>query len=126
MTRSVNSLLPCVKVISMQMILVDLPPVQRFMKLDLIDWNRAFFKTYSEKRSSAHLLINFNQIWVRCDAYITALTPYHSEKVRFFKHYSSGKWLPMFTRNITALTRMGEFRQGYQDPRGRVRHVQQR
>ncbi|KAE9406540.1 1,3-beta-glucan synthase [Gymnopus androsaceus JB14] len=44
--------------------LVDLPPAQRFMKFDRIDWNRAFFKTYYEKRSFGHLLINFNRIWV--------------------------------------------------------------
>ena len=34
------------------------------MKFDRIDWNRAFFKTYYEKRSFAHLLVNFNRIWV--------------------------------------------------------------
>ncbi|KAF8964745.1 1,3-beta-glucan synthase [Flammula alnicola] len=44
--------------------LVDVPPSQRFMKFDRIDWNRAFFKTYSEKRSFGHLLVNFNRIWV--------------------------------------------------------------
>ncbi|KAH8112916.1 glucan synthase [Phellopilus nigrolimitatus] len=44
--------------------LVDLAPAQRFMKFDRIDWNRAFFKTYSEKRSFFHLLVNFNRIWV--------------------------------------------------------------
>ena len=30
----------------------------------MIDWNRAFFKTYYEKRSFAHLLFNINRIWV--------------------------------------------------------------
>ncbi|KAF5365320.1 hypothetical protein D9758_005437 [Tetrapyrgos nigripes] len=44
--------------------LVDLSPAQRFMKFDRIDWNRAFFKTYYEKRSFGHLLVNFNRIWV--------------------------------------------------------------
>ncbi|KAL7421399.1 1,3-beta-D-glucan synthase [Cryptotrichosporon argae] len=44
--------------------LVDLAPAQRFMKFDRIDWNKAFFKTYLEKRSFLHLLINFNRIWV--------------------------------------------------------------
>ena len=40
--------------------LVDVPPAQRFMKFDQIDWNRVFFKTY-EKRSGAHPLVNFNR-----------------------------------------------------------------
>ncbi|KAH9972539.1 1-3-beta-glucan synthase [Lactifluus volemus] len=44
--------------------LVDVPPAQRFMLFDRIDWNRAFFKTYYEKRSFGHLLVNFNRIWV--------------------------------------------------------------
>ena len=44
--------------------LVDIPPAQRFMRFDCIDWNRAFFKTYYEKRSFRHLLVNFNRIWV--------------------------------------------------------------
>ncbi|KAF8496308.1 1,3-beta-glucan synthase [Gautieria morchelliformis] len=44
--------------------LVDVPPAQRFMKFDRIDWSRAFFKTYFEKRSFLHLLVNFNRIWV--------------------------------------------------------------
>ena len=34
------------------------------MRFDKIDWNRAFFKTYYEKRSTGHMLVNFNRIWV--------------------------------------------------------------
>lgn len=34
------------------------------MKFNRIDWNRVFFKTYFEKRSIAHLLVNFNRIWI--------------------------------------------------------------
>jgi 1,3-beta-glucan synthase len=34
------------------------------MKFDKIDWNKAFFKTYFERRSFGHLLVNFNRIWV--------------------------------------------------------------
>ncbi|KAF7342075.1 putative 1,3-beta-D-glucan synthase subunit [Mycena venus] len=44
--------------------LVDLPPAQRFLAFERIDWNRVFFKTYYEKRSFGHLLVNFNRIWV--------------------------------------------------------------
>ncbi|KAF8606454.1 1,3-beta-glucan synthase [Ceratobasidium sp. AG-I] len=44
--------------------LVDLPPAQRFMKFDKIDWNRVFFKTYKEKRTILQLLVHFNRIWV--------------------------------------------------------------
>ncbi|WFC97626.1 1,3-beta-glucan synthase [Malassezia yamatoensis] len=44
--------------------LVDVPPHQRFMKFDKIDWTKAFFKTYKETRSFLHLLVNFNRIWI--------------------------------------------------------------
>jgi 1,3-beta-glucan synthase len=44
--------------------LVDVPASQRFMKFDKIEWHRAFFKTYYERRSFLHLLVNFNRIWV--------------------------------------------------------------
>jgi 1,3-beta-glucan synthase len=44
--------------------LVDASPSQRFMRFSKIDWNRVFFKTYFEKRSKAHLLVNFNRIWI--------------------------------------------------------------
>lgn len=34
------------------------------MKFDQVDWNRAFFKTYIEKRTFLQLLVHFNRIWV--------------------------------------------------------------
>jgi len=34
------------------------------MKFDKIEWNRVFSKTYYERRSFLHLLVNFNRIWV--------------------------------------------------------------
>lgn len=34
------------------------------MRFDQIDWNRAFFKTYIEKRTFLQLLVHFNRIWV--------------------------------------------------------------
>jgi 1,3-beta-glucan synthase len=34
------------------------------MKFSHIDWDKVFFKTYYEKRSVAHLLVNFNRIWI--------------------------------------------------------------
>jgi 1,3-beta-glucan synthase len=34
------------------------------MHFDRIDWNRAFVKTYHEKPSFGHLLVNFDRIWV--------------------------------------------------------------
>lgn len=44
--------------------LVDIPPQQRFMKFDKIDWNRVFVKNYRESRSWGHLIVNFNRIWI--------------------------------------------------------------
>ncbi|CAE7056346.1 unnamed protein product, partial [Rhizoctonia solani] len=44
--------------------LIDLPPAWRFMRFDRIDWARVFSKTYKEKRTSLHLLVNLNRIWI--------------------------------------------------------------
>ncbi|EPQ51775.1 1,3-beta-glucan synthase [Gloeophyllum trabeum ATCC 11539] len=61
--------------------LVDVPPAQRFMKFDRVDWNRVFFKTYYEKRSFGHLLVNFNRIWVIHIAMYWFYTAYNSPTV---------------------------------------------
>ncbi|GAA94585.1 glycosyltransferase family 48 protein [Mixia osmundae IAM 14324] len=61
--------------------LVDIPPAQRFMKFDKIEWNRAFFKTYYERRSFLHLLVNFNRIWVIHIAMFWFYTAYNSPKI---------------------------------------------
>ncbi|ODV92171.1 glycosyltransferase family 48 protein [Tortispora caseinolytica NRRL Y-17796] len=44
--------------------LIDLPAGERYPKLGQVDWERAFFKTYRERRSWFHLVVNFNRIWV--------------------------------------------------------------
>lgn len=44
--------------------LVDVPSAQRFLKFDKVDWQRTFYKTFYERRSGIHLLVNFNRIWV--------------------------------------------------------------
>ena len=51
------------------------------MKFDRIDWNRAFFKTYYEKRSFGHLLVNFNRIWVIHIAMFYFYTAYNSPRI---------------------------------------------
>ncbi|EXJ85784.1 1,3-beta-glucan synthase component FKS1 [Capronia coronata CBS 617.96] len=44
--------------------LVDLPPAERYLKLQEVNWKKVFFKTYKETRSWFHLVVNFNRIWV--------------------------------------------------------------
>ncbi|TRM66931.1 glycosyltransferase family 48 protein [Schizophyllum amplum] len=61
--------------------LVDLPPAQRFMKFDRIEWNRVFFKTFYEKRSFSHLLVDFNRIWVVHIALYVFYTAYNSPTI---------------------------------------------
>ncbi|KAI0927327.1 1,3-beta-D-glucan synthase [Taiwanofungus camphoratus] len=77
--------------------LVDLPPAQRFMKFDRVDWNRAFFKTYYEKRSFGHLLVNFNHIWVIYIAMYWFYTAYNSPTIY------KGDRSPALTWSATAL-----------------------
>jgi 1,3-beta-glucan synthase len=60
---------------------VDLPPHQRYLKFDRIDWNRAFFKTYYEKRSFGHLLVNFNRVWIIHIAVFWFYTSYNAPAI---------------------------------------------
>lgn len=55
-----------------------------------MDWNRVFFKTYYEKRSFGHLLVNFNRIWVIHIAMFWFYTAYNSPTV-----YNGFKSVPL-------------------------------
>ena len=44
--------------------LVEVPPAERYLKLQDVNWKKCFFKTYKESRSWLHLLVNFNRIWI--------------------------------------------------------------
>ena len=70
------------------------------MKFDRIDWNRAFFKNYLEKRSFGHLLVNFNRIWVIHIAVFWFFTASQSPSI-----YRSGDNppIPAMTWSATAL-----------------------
>ncbi|KAF8319368.1 1,3-beta-glucan synthase [Clavulina sp. PMI_390] len=61
--------------------LVDVPPAQRFMKLDKVDWNAVFFKTYYERRTFLQLLVHFNRIWVIHISLYWFYTSYNSQRV---------------------------------------------
>ncbi|KAI6096184.1 glycosyltransferase family 48 protein [Pisolithus croceorrhizus] len=61
--------------------LIDLPPSHRYTRFERIDWNRVFFKTYYEKRSFGHLLVNFNRIWVIHVSLYWFYTAYNSPKI---------------------------------------------
>ncbi|TFL07585.1 glycosyltransferase family 48 protein [Pterulicium gracile] len=61
--------------------LVDVSPAQRFTKFSRIDWKKVFFKTYFEKRSIAHLLVNFNRIWILHVSVFFFYTAFNSPRV---------------------------------------------
>ena len=51
------------------------------MKFERVNWNRVFFKTYYEKRSFGHLLVNFNRIFVIHIATFWYFTAYNCPKI---------------------------------------------
>jgi 1,3-beta-glucan synthase len=69
------------------------------MKFDRVDWNRAFFKTYSEKRSFGHLLVNFNRIWVIHVAMYYFYTAFNSPNI----YRVEGRSSPAMTWSAVAL-----------------------
>ncbi|KAI5963564.1 GSL2 [Candida pseudojiufengensis] len=44
--------------------LMSLPPGERYAKLNDVQWNKAFYKTFKEKRSWSHVLVNYNRVWI--------------------------------------------------------------
>lgn len=69
------------------------------MKFDRIDWNRVFFKTYYEKRSFGHLLVNFNRIWVIHISVYYFYTAFNSPTI----YAVNGRSSPAMTWSATAL-----------------------
>ena len=69
------------------------------MKFDRVDWNRAFFKTYFEKRSIGHLIVNFNRIWVIHIAMYYFYTAFNSPTI----YQVNGQSSPAMTWSATAL-----------------------
>jgi 1,3-beta-glucan synthase len=67
--------------------IVDVPPAERYMKLKDVHWKKVFFKTYYERRSWFHMLVNFNRIWV-----------IHATMFWFYTVYNSPT---IFTNNYT-------------------------
>jgi 1,3-beta-glucan synthase len=62
------------------------------MKFNKIQWERAFFKTYFEKRSFGHWLVNFNRIWVIHISVYWFYTAYNSPKVYNGVRSSPTRW----------------------------------
>lgn len=71
------------------------------MKFSGIDWPKAFFKTYYEKRSYRQLLIHFNRIWVLHVAMYYFFTSYNSQNI--YKQYNGDDPTPPMIWSATAL-----------------------
>ncbi|KAG9251681.1 1,3-beta-glucan synthase component-domain-containing protein [Emericellopsis atlantica] len=67
--------------------LVDVPPAERYLKLNEINWKKCFFKTYKETRSWFHLLINFNRIWIIHLTMFWFFTSYNAPTLLIFNTY---------------------------------------
>jgi 1,3-beta-glucan synthase len=61
--------------------LSSIRPEQRYTAIKTIDWKSAFQKTYKEKRSWVHSLVNFMRIWI---IHITTFWYYMSANSDFF------------------------------------------
>ena len=71
------------------------------MKFDRIDWNHVFFKSYFERRSFLHLLVNFNRIWVIHISLYWYYTAFNSPTV--YTKTGSTNPTPAMTWSATAL-----------------------
>lgn len=70
--------------------LIDLPAGERYNKLQEVNWKKVFFKTYREKRSWFHLIVNFNRIWIIHIGSFWFYAAYNSPTI-YMKHYEQEK-----------------------------------
>jgi 1,3-beta-glucan synthase len=68
------------------------------MKFHEIDWERAFYKSYYEKRSFGHLVVNFNRIWVIHISMYFYYTAYNTPRI-----YEPPQGSPALRWSATAL-----------------------
>ncbi|KAK6460288.1 putative glucan synthase [Scheffersomyces coipomensis] len=47
-----------------KMKLMNMKPSERYLYLNDVVWNKAFYKTFRETRSWSHVFANFNRIWI--------------------------------------------------------------
>lgn len=72
------------------------------MRFDQIDWNRAFFKTYIEKRTFLQLLVHFNRIWVIHISVFWFYTAWNSPSIYSRSDFGNQAPVPM-RLSVTAL-----------------------
>ncbi|TIA75844.1 hypothetical protein E3P91_00230 [Wallemia ichthyophaga] len=61
--------------------LVNIRPDQRYRALSSVRWDQPFFKSFKEKRTFAHLLVNYNRIWIAHVAVYWFFTAYNAHEV---------------------------------------------
>ncbi|CAK7912878.1 1,3-beta-glucan synthase component Gsc2p [[Candida] anglica] len=44
--------------------LMNLSPAERYLRLNEVNWKKAFSKTFKETRTWTHVLVNFSRIWI--------------------------------------------------------------
>ncbi|KAH3685666.1 hypothetical protein WICPIJ_003350 [Wickerhamomyces pijperi] len=66
--------------------LIQYPPHERYLYLHDIQWDKCFYKTYRERRTWAHALLNFNRIWIIHIAFFWIFTLMNSP-VLYTKNY---------------------------------------
>lgn len=45
-------------------LLIEIPVHERYLHLNNIRWSKCFYKTYKERRTWLHIILNFNRIWI--------------------------------------------------------------
>ncbi|TIB98407.1 glucan synthase [Wallemia mellicola] len=60
--------------------LTNIRPDQRFRALASVKWDQPFYKSFKEKRTFAHLLVDYNRIWIAHVAVYWFFTAYNAHE----------------------------------------------
>ncbi|CDR43715.1 CYFA0S12e03532g1_1 [Cyberlindnera fabianii] len=75
-----------IKILNTKKALVEIPSHERFIYLNQINWSKCFYKSYKERRTWLHVVVNFNRIWIIHCAIFWIYTMANSS-VLFTKNY---------------------------------------
>ncbi|KAI5955534.1 GSL2 [Candida theae] len=84
--------------------LMQLPPKERYGRLNEVQWDKAFYKTFKEKRSWSHVLTNFHRVWVIHLSAFWYYSVYNSPTLYTRNYQASVDNLPTYQTRLSLLS----------------------
>lgn len=87
--------------------LIKLPPRERYARLNEVQWHKAFYKTFKEKRSWSHVVTNFHRVWIIHLSAFWYYSIYNSPTLYTHNYQSSMDNPPTYQTQLSLLSLSG-------------------